>query len=135
MVRFLCCILMFYVLCNIGTSKFIYISNLGTFGTGYQCRFAWFGLVLRCLTPLSKIFQLCRGGQFYWWRKPEYREKTIDLSQVTDNLHHIILYQAHLACAGFELTVLVGIGTDCIGSFKSNYHTITTTTVPSIYDI
>jgi len=26
---------------------------------------------------------------FYCWRKPEYPEKTIDLSQVTDNLYHI----------------------------------------------
>jgi hypothetical protein len=25
---------------------------------------------------------------------------------------------------GFELTTLVVIGTDCIGSYKSNYHTI-----------
>jgi hypothetical protein len=32
----------------------------------------------------------------------------------------------HLAWAGFELTKLVVIGTDCIGSLKSNYHTITT---------
>jgi hypothetical protein len=30
--------------------------------------------------PLSIILQ------FYWWRKPEYLEKTIDLSQVTDKL-------------------------------------------------
>ena len=30
--------------------------------------------------------------------------------------------------AGFELTTLVVIGTDCIGSCKSNYHAITTTT-------
>jgi hypothetical protein len=30
------------------------------------------------------IFQLYRGCQFYWWRKPEFPEKTTDLSQVTD---------------------------------------------------
>ena len=37
-----------------------------------------------------------------WWGKPGYQEKTTDLSQVTDKLYHIMLYQLLLAISEIQ---------------------------------
>jgi hypothetical protein len=52
------------------------------------------GLRLWCLTPLSSIYLLYRGSQFYWWRKQ--RKPPISYKSLA-NFYHIMLYLAHLA--------------------------------------
>ena len=44
--------------------------------------------------------------------------------------YHIMVHQVYLVKAGFELTTLMVICIDSIGSCKSNYYAITTTTTP-----
>ena len=77
-----------------------------------------------CLTLLSIIFQLYRGDQFYWWKKPTTWKKPPTCHKSLTNFYHIMC-QVHLAWTGFELALVV-IGTDYIGSCKFNYHMITT---------
>ena len=86
--------------------------------------FAWW-----CLTPLSTIFQLYRGDLFYCRRKPEDSDKSTDLSQITNKRHHKMQYSS--SWSRFELKTSVVIGTDSMGSCRSNYHTITAMTTPT----
>ena len=68
----------------------------------YTCMF-----VLLCLTPLSTIFQLYRGGQFFWWRKPNVPR--VNHNVITDKLYQIMLY----CLSGIRIhnvTTLVEIG-------------------------
>ena len=58
----------------------------------------WVGRDVLCLTTLSTIFQLYRGGQFYWWRKPEFPAKTVNLPQVTFKSNSLCSYSLIL-CA------------------------------------
>jgi hypothetical protein len=69
----------------------------------------------------NKNSRLDRGGNRSTQIKPPTCRKSLT-NFIT------MLYRVNLALAGFELTTLVVINTDCKGSHTSNYQTITATT-------
>jgi hypothetical protein len=72
-----------------------------------------FGSVSWCLTTISTITQLYRGGQFYWWEKPgipeENHRPAAGHSQALSHID-VSIYQVHIAMNGIRTLV---IGTDC----------------------
>jgi hypothetical protein len=69
----------------------------------------------------------------------KFREGNINNLPPTKYINVIVIFPTklnifvHLSWAGFEITTIVVICTDCIRSYKSNYHTITT--IPNVYKI
>ena len=104
---------------------------------GHVVNSKWTGYVIVRVMVFNAAFDnisIIDGGKFYWWRKPEYPEKTTHLSQVTDKLYHNV---------ASSTPRLSGVRTHDISgdrhwlhrldSNKSNSHTITTTAFPQMY--
>jgi hypothetical protein len=79
----------------------------------------WVEFLLVCFMVFSATFN----------NITEDPKKTTDLSQVTDKRYYIMLHTSFWS--RFKFTNSVVMGTDCIGSCKSNNNTIMATTTPS----
>ena len=95
----------------------------------FSLPFIWFGFMV--FNATQQYFSYIVAVNFIGGWNGRIPEKTTDLPQVTDKLDHLMLCTS--PWVGFESTTSMVIGTDCICSCKSNYHTITATTVPLPY--
>jgi hypothetical protein len=107
-------------------------------------RLVWLAIRILCLSRATCLPADCCFNQLALFRDivvvsfiggGNRRTRTTDLSQVTDQLYHIMLYT--LPWSRFKFTTSMVIGTDCIdiGSCKSNYHMNMATTAPTFDEI
>jgi hypothetical protein len=107
-------------------SQYISISSHG------ELNVQWFGLVYsvyrhfqQYISSIVAVSFIGAGNQ----RKPQTCRKSLTNFITSCCIEHTPPW------TGFELIMLVVMGTDCTGSCKSNYHTITTTTAPIFNEI
>ena len=77
-----------------------------------------------CLTSLSAIFSV-----FIGWANNEVPGENYQPT-TSQTLSHKVVLKDTSSGVTIRLTTLVVTGIDCIGSCKSNYHTIMATTAP-----
>jgi hypothetical protein len=84
----------------------------------------WISIMARCTTLCDKVCKWLATGR--WFSPVSSNNKTDrhDISEILLKMaYHIMLYTS--PWSRFKFTISVVIGTDCIGSCKFNYHTIT----------
>jgi hypothetical protein len=106
--------------------------SYGTWIYNYLCSQCLWPLMLwvrisirvRCTTLCDKVCQLPETGRWFSPRPPVSSNNKTDRHAIAEILLkvHIMLYTS--PWSRFELTTSMVIGTDCIGSCKSKYHTI-----------
>jgi hypothetical protein len=63
------------------------------------------------------------GNQFYWCKKPEYREKTIEHDLATENLYHLRLLAECTLFVIYKAVYLTSLALVTIISFMNLYAT------------
>ena len=98
-----------------------------------RCPFQCIGLGYGVKRHFQQYFRYIMAVSFIGGGNRSLRRKPSPCRKSLTNFITQCCIEHTSAWAGFELTTLVEIGTDCKGSCKPTYHTITTMTAPFYY--